>query len=365
MGAGLLARTLSNLRGLDVGFSADHILLFGIDPVSLHYDDARIRKLYRDLRERLASLPGVRAVSFSSIALLSGSWSGSDFKIEGRPELDEVQVGLLEIGPEFLNTMEIPMRAGRTFTPADFGSKHPVAVVNEAFVRKYLAGRNALGVHFAADWGKPPQYEIIGVAGDAKYSQLRAAVEPMAYFPFDAGAAHFEVKSVADSPALIASVRKAAHDLDASLPLFDVVAQREAIDGTLVVERLMAGLAAVFGGLALTLAAVGLYGLLAYEVNRKRREIGIRMAVGAAPQRIRRAVMAETLGITAIGLVLGSVAALFVSKVLTAMLYGVKANDARNMGGVILGLLLVAAVAGYVPARRASRVDPTVALRQD
>jgi predicted permease len=365
LGAGLLTRTLFNLRSVNTGFNASNILLFGLDPVSVHYKEPQIRSLYRTLRDRLASLPGVTRVTYSSSALLSDSLSSSDYQIEGRPDRKTAQINVLDIGPDFFQTMGIPLLTGRTFTPADFGATRPVAVVNRAFVEQYLAGRNPLGLHFGEHSPKAAKKEIIGVVGDAKYNSLREEIKPTAYMPLLGGGAHFELRTAGNPSTLIPAVRKIMRDIDPNLPLFDVKTQTEQIDELLVIERLVARLSAGFGLLALTLACVGLYGLLSYEVTLRTREIGIRMAIGAQPRTVQGAILRETLGIVLIGLGIGIPAALVSTRALSAMLYGVRANDPATLLVTGSMLMIVAGIAGYLPARRASLVDPTVALRYE
>jgi ABC-type antimicrobial peptide transport system permease subunit len=307
----------------------------------------------------MAALPGVIAVTYSSDALLSSSSSSSDYQLEGGPH---IHVNLLDTGPDFFETMDIAMLAGRGFTPAEFATKRPVAIVNKTFARKY--GRNPLGLHFSES-AKSPRYEIVGVVSDAKYSSPRAGIEPTAYFPFEAGAVHFEIRSERNASAIAPDVSKILHDLAPDVPVASMLTQTEQIDETLVIERLLARLSAAFGLLALTLACIGLYGLLSYDVTRRTREIGIRMAVGAAPHRLKWGVLAETFGIVLMGLAVGIPAAEFSTRALAAVLYGIGTNDAATFSGIAVVLLIFSGIAGYLPARRAALVDPMVALRSE
>jgi len=360
-GSGLLVRTLINLKNVSLGFNAQNLLLFGIDPASQHYQEAQIRTLYRNLRQRMAALPGVTAVTYSSDALLSSSSSSSGYQLEGGPH---IHVNLLDVGPNFFETMDIPMLSGRGFTPAEFAAKRPVALVNKTFARKYGSGRNPLGLHFSES-AKSPRYEIVGVVSDAKYSSVRAEIEPTAYFPFQAGAAHFEIRSERNASAIAPEVSKILHDLAPDVPVMNMLTQTEQIDDTLVIERLLARISAAFGVLALTLACIGLYGLLSYDVTRRTREIGIRMAVGAMPYRLKLGVLGETFVIVILGLAFGIPAATFSTRALAAMLYGIGTNDAATFSGIAVVLLIVSGIAGYLPARRAALVDPMVALRSE
>ena len=365
VGAGLFLRTLHNLTSIDPGFNPRNLLLFAIDPVTLHYREPQVQSLYRNLRERLAGLPGVTGVTYSRNVLLSGSLSSSGFKIEGSGNQDERDVYRMEVGPDFFETIGIPVVAGRAFSPEESAQARKVAVVNNAFVRQYLHGRNPIGLHFGEGTPADGMYQIIGVSGDAKYDSLRTDVHPTAYMPLGNDATHFEVRTAGDPLALIPEVRRILSDADPNLPLSDLKTQSEQIDDLLVIERLIARLTGVFGLLALSLACVGIYGLLSYEVARRTREIGIRMAVGAAPGRVQAGVLRETLGIVVLGLVIGIPVALLAARAVAAMLYGIRADDPVTLAGMTLVLLTVSGVAGYIPARRASLVDPMAALRSE
>ncbi len=365
VGAGLLTRTLINLRNIDTGFDAHNLLLFALDPVSSRYTDAEIRSLYSGLRGRLSALPGVRSVSYSSDALLSsGLWS-QECRIEGHFDRKTVRVNMLRVGPDFFRTMGIPIQSGRDFAESEFANIRPVAVVNREFIRKYLNGRDPLGIHFGATGPKDVQQEIIGVVGDAKYDNLRDPVKPTAYIPLREGGTHFEIRTANNPSALIPTVRSIVRKLDSNLPLYDVKTQTEQIDELLTIERLVTRLAVAFGLLALILTCVGLYGLLSYEVTRRTREIGIRIAIGAEPATVQRGVLRETVTLVLLGLAAGIPVALVVSRTLGSLLYGVKPTDAFTLAGVVCVLLALAALAGYLPARRASRIDPMVALRYE
>ena len=365
LGAGLLMRTLVNLQNTNTGFDSRNLLLFGLDPVSSRYKEPEIRNLYRNLYDHLRSLPGVTNVSYSSDVLLAnGLWS-EDCKIEGRTDKSAVRVDMLGVGPDFFQTMKIPVLAGRVFTATEFASSRRVAVVNRAFATRYLHSRNPLGLHFGGDGPKDVQQEIVGVVGNAKYDNLRTEIQPTAYIPLTNGGAHFELRTAIDSTALIPAVRKIVGELDANLPLFDVKTQTEQIDQLLFTERLVTRLSVAFGLLALVLTCVGLYGLLSYEVTRRTREIGIRIAIGAEPRKVRGAILWATVRLVGIGLVLGLPLALLITRALSTMLYGVRSNDPATLAIAMSVLFSTAALAGYLPARRASRVDPIIALRYE
>ena len=411
IGAGLLVRTLQNLRDINPGFDTRNILLFGIDPTLAKYEDSHIQSLYRGLQERLAALPGVISVGYSSDALLSGGLWTEDVHVEGQPEKATVEVDMLATGPDFFQTMRIPLIGGRTFTAEDFNQadeaaaarklaeeatanapKTPVnaakaappppgpsipIVVNQAFVRKYFPSQNPLGKRLSegdssgssgdafTGGAKVKTYEIAGVVGDTKYNTLRREIHPMAYVPATGGGAYFELRTAPDPSSLIPAVREVVKRADSNLPLFEVHTQRESIEGLLTQERVVARLSSFFGLLALLLACVGLYGLLAYEVARRTREVGIRMALGAEWRDVARLIVAGGMKLAVAGVVVGVAGGLALTRVLSSLLYGLTPTDLPTYLTVALLLSAVALLACYIPARRATKVDPMVALRYE
>ncbi|MGC1416114.1 MAG: ABC transporter permease [Candidatus Acidiferrum sp.] len=365
-GAGLVVRSLAKLKAIDPGFDTHNVLQFGVNPtLTGYYKSEQVEPLYRELQSRLAGLPGVLSVSYSSDTLLDGGLWTEDVKVEGRTDKSTVETQMLAVGPEFFSTMKIPVMTGRTLTRQDLESKRDLAVVNRAFVKNFLGGREALGLHFGGTDPGNAQYEIVGVVGDTKYAGLRDEIAPTAYIPLKDGDAHFALRTALNPEALLPGVRKVVSDMDNNLPLFDVKTQTERIERLLFNERLLARLASLFGLLALVLACLGLYGLLAYEVARRTREIGIRAALGAQSRDVLRLVGGQGLVLIALGFILGVVAAVGVTSSVSSLLYGVKPTDPATFLAVGALLLLVGLTACYIPARRATQVDPMVALRYE
>lgn len=381
VGAGLLVRTLANLRNIDVGFDSHNILIFGIDPTLVGYKGAQVDSFYRDLQGRLAETPGVKSASYSMMPLLSNGLMVTSFHWPGTPQDQESQADMLSVGPNFFETLHIPFLAGRGFNASDFkvsasntgatptSAPNP-AVVNQAFVEKYLGKEAPLGKRFGESPGDAngpasPGYEIVGVVRDAKYNSLRRDIHPMIYSPQSNGGAAFELRTAADPRAILPAIREVVAQVNTSLPLYDVKTESEQIDRLLFQERLIARLSSFFGLLALVLACVGLYGLLSYEVSRRTREIGVRMALGAQPGSVLKLVLRQGIVLAIVGAALGIAVALGITRYLASMLFNVHASDPLTIASVAILLTLVALAACYIPARRATRVDPMFALRHE
>jgi predicted permease len=359
-------RTLINLKNIDPGFDTRQVLLFNVNPELAGYTAPQIRSLYQDLQNRLAALPGVSSVGYSFDALVNGGlWTG-DLHIEGQGGKPNVDTELFAAGPGFFETMRIPLLTGRTFIQSDVDSTKPVAIINQAFATKFLAGRNPMGLHLGRMSGnKDVEHEIVGVVADTKYDQLRKAAEPTAYLLPDRGGAYFEVRAKPNPIALIPAVRQIVSSLDNSLPLVNVRTQSETVDRLLFNERLVARLSSLFAALALILVCIGLYGLLSYEVSRRTREIGIRSALGAHQRDLLRMVAGQGVALVLVGITIGIAAALGATRYLQSMLYGVRPNDPVTFISTALILIIVGVAACYIPARRAASVDPMVALRYE
>jgi predicted permease len=381
VGAGLLVRTLQNLRSMDVGFDSHNILVFGIDPTLIGYKGAQVDAFYRDLQGRLAEMPGVKSASYSILPLLSNRLGITGFHWPGTPQDQVSMADGLAVGPSFFATMQIPFLSGRDFNATDFkvsaansgltpSSARTPVIVNQAFVQKYLGKENPLGKRFgeadaAEEHPALPGYEIIGVVHDAKYNSLRRDIQAMMYTPQSAGGASFELRTAADPQAILPAIREVVAQVNTNLPLYDVKTESEQIDRLLFQERLVARLSGFFGLLVLVLACVGLYGLLSYEVSRRTREIGIRMALGAHRGTVLKLVLRQGIVLAIVGAGVGIGVAMGVMRYLASMLYDVHANDPVTIIAVAILLTIVALAACYIPARRAMRVDPIVALRYE
>ncbi|MGB9465371.1 MAG: ABC transporter permease, partial [Candidatus Acidiferrum sp.] len=365
IGAGLLLRTLEKLRNINPGFDTRNVLLFSVDPTLAGYKKENIQNVYDELERRLVALPGVISASYSSDALLDGGLWTSGVHVEGQSAKSTVETQMLAAGPDFFETMRIPLVKGRTFRVADMRSKQEVAVVNEAFVHKFLESRDAIGMHFGGTDKDDPQREIVGVVADTKYDDMRKADEPTAYIPLKNGELTFALRSAAAPSALIPAVRRIVNDVDENLPVFGLRTQTQTIDRLLFGQRLVARLSSLFGLLGLLLACIGLYGLLSYEVARRTREIGIRAALGAQRWDVLRMVIKQGLVLVAFGAATGIIASFAVTRFLQSLLFGVHATDPWTFAAVCLLLVFVGVLACYIPARRATRVDPMVALRYE
>jgi len=374
--AGLLIRTLRNLQHVDTGFNANNLLLFNVDPSMSGYKDNRLTKLYEQMFARLEAVPGAQSVTFSRMALLSFGARSSSVYIagvlgpDGKPAESEAKVH--EVRENFLHTMEIPLLLGRDLTAQDDARAPEVAVVNQAFVKAHFPNENPIGKRFSFDSDKPDEIEIVGVARDAKYTSQRDPIEPTVYQPWKQSgpltSATVEVRTAGDPAAYVADVREAMREVDSNLPLSNIRTQIEQANQTLAMERMFARLLTLFGVIAQTLAAVGLYGVIAFTVAQRTQEIGIRMALGANRANVLSMIMRQGMALTLIGIAVGLGAAFALTKYLeslTNLLFGVEARDPWTFVAISALLAVVALVACLVPARRATRVDPLIALRYE
>ena len=364
-GAGLLLRTLDNLHSIDPGFDTRNLLLFSIEPELAGYKGLRTTELYANLQRRLTELPGVVDVSYSSDALLDdGLWT-QGMHVEGRAEKKSVGTQMLSVGPDFFATMKIPLTAGRMIRPQDMSGKPLVAIVNQAFVKKYIQGSYPIGLHIGGGDATDPQWEIVGVVRDSKYADLRSPEAPTTYLPLMKGGATFVLRTVAEPAAFMPAVRQIVNQVDNNLPVIRMRTQTETVDRTLFNERLVARLFGLFGALGLALACIGVYGLLSYEVARRTREIGIRSALGAQRIDLLLLVVRQGLLLLLCGVAVGIGAAMGVTRLLASLLYDVRPTDAVTFSAVAGILIFVGLIACFIPARRAASIDPMVALRAE
>ncbi|WP_321474178.1 ABC transporter permease [uncultured Paludibaculum sp.] len=374
VGAGLFLRTLGNLEGQDLGFRTENVLVFSLNPPASAYDESRKLELYHRALEVIQPLPGVRSATSSGLALLSGWVNQSNVSTDGtaKPGEEEKSAHWNTIGPSFFETMQMRLIQGRGPDWADIRLRRRVAVVNTSFARRFFPGQNPVGHHFqmSAKYDPSEALEIIGVAGDAKYSTPQSETVLTAYIAYPAmpvvlGRMYFEVRTEGDPAAVLPAIRQALRGIDATLPLVEPITQKALLREQLSSERLFAVLCSVFGGVALVLVAVGLYGTLAYAVTRRTNEIGIRMALGAPRGHVLWMVLRESLVLIGVGAVLGLPAALAASGLIKSQIYGVKPADPLTLAATVGTLLFVGALASFVPARRAALIDPQVALRNE
>jgi predicted permease len=384
VGAGLFVRTLLNLQRVDPGFDTRNLLLFEVEPGLIGYKNEKLRELYQQISEHLEAVPGVQAVTFSRLPLLSQSSSSSSvFLREALSAPPDAEGRIAPSGEgyrhtvreNFLETMGVPLLYGRTFGPHDNTTSPRVVVVNQTFANQYFPNQNPIGKRFTFDTSKPDEIEIIGVCKDAKYTSQRDEVPPTVYSSFrqerPMSSAVFEVRAATDPASITGSVRSVVREIDANLPVMNIKTQVEQADETLSMERLFAKLLTLFGILAQQLAAIGLFGVLAYMVSQRTREIGIRMALGADRASVLRMIVRQGMTLAVLGVVLGLAGAYVLTKYLESwiglskMLFGVKVSDPLTYGVIAVLLTVVAAIACYIPARRATKVDPLIALRYE
>jgi predicted permease len=377
IGAGLLIRTLRNLQHVDMGFNANNLLLFRVEPSLLGYENEKLADLYQRSFSRLEAVPGVQSVTFSRSPLLAqSSWTSSvylpgEMGPNGQPRDNETKMH--SVRENFFNAMEIPLLMGRGLTEQDDARAPRVAVVNQAFVKAHFGDENPIGKRFGVDQAKPNDIEIVGVARDAKYTSQRAAIQPTVYQSWRQVLrrmtfATFEVRTAGDPAASIAGIREAMREVDSNLPLSEIRTQVQQADETLAMERMFAKLLTLFGLIAQQLAAIGLYGVMAYVVSQRTHEIGIRMALGANRRNVLLMVVRQGMVLTVAGIAIGLAAAYVLTKYLeslTSMLFGVEPRDPWTFVVISVGLGLVALIACLVPARRATKVDPLKALRYE
>lgn len=369
--AGLFLRTLTGLDSQDVGFNTDHLILFEITPPAGRYSAGKNVALHEELERRLAGLPGIQHASPATNAYLADSISNSDFLPEGeKAEKGNRQAeDFNEVGNDFFATMGIKIVAGRGFTSQDTATSPKVAVINEALAKKRFPNMNPIGRMFRADRDKPDLTRIVGICANTYYQTLREGPPPQFFLPYvqqaDFRGMTYQLRTSLSAAALAPMLRSTVQSIDRDLPVTDLRTQREQIDATLQTERALAALTSGFGVLALALACVGIYGIMAYSVAQRTSEIGIRLALGAQPGRVRSMILRESARLGIAGIVAGVGGALALTRLVKSMLYGIQPYDPLTIAAGAALLLVVTLTASWIPARRAAGVQPIKALRHE
>jgi predicted permease len=368
--AGLFIRSLMNVSRVDLGIDVDNVVTFGVSPHLNGYDLPRAHAFFERLEDEMAAVPGVTGVAVSMVPLLSGSNWGSSVQVQGfasGPDTDTHSF-FNNIGPGFFRTLGIPLMAGREFTRADATGAPKVAIVNEAFATKFNLGRDAVGKRMSTG-GSNLDIEIVGIVQNAKYSQVRQELPPIFFVPYrqseSRGTMYFYARTSLEPERLIGTTPSVLSRLDANLPVEDLKTMPQQVRENVFMDRMISTLSAAFASLATLLAAVGLYGVLAYTVGQRTREIGLRMALGADASRMRAMILKQVGWMTLVGGAIGVVGAYYLGKGAESLLFEIKGFDPMVVSIAVVVLAVVSFGAGYIPAYRASRVHPMQALRYE
>jgi predicted permease len=374
VGAGLFLQTLRNLKNVDAGFRRDNVMTMRVFPPGVIYKGERLSNLWKEILARVERLPGLRSTSLSTLSPLDGADRGVRVNVAGFTPSSEsdTDIRLNQVSPDFFETFGIGLLQGRTFAESDTDRAPRVALLNETAARFYFGDRNPIGAQLSFDRGPnaPALYQVVGVVKDSRYLSLREPDTRFAYLPMlqaldRVGRLTLAVQGDGRPADLINAVRGELREAGSDILITNVASMNEQVDQSLLQERLVATLSLFFGLLALSLACIGLYGVMSYNVARRTHEIGIRMALGASARRIVGLVVRETTSVVLIGAALGLGASLLASRLVATLLYGLAPNDPLTIAISAALLLAVATIAGWLPARRASRVDPMVALRRE
>jgi predicted permease len=369
--SGFFVKSLLNVSRVDLGVRTDNVISFGLSPSLSGYKLPQTRVLFKRLEEELRATPAVTGVTSTLVPLLAGSNWGNDVAVQGfqgGPDINS-NSRYNAVGPGYFSTMGVPLMSGREFTEADGPDAPKVAIVNEEFVKKFNLGRDAVGKLMGSGSGSSSKLDttIVGVAQNAKYSEVKGNVPPLFFRPLrqeeNLGFGYFYVRTAADPAQAAPGITAVVKRLDPNLPLEDLKTLTQQVRDNTFLDRMMTTLSSLFAGLATLLAAVGLYGVLAYTVSQRTREIGLRMALGAAPGRVRRMVLRQVAWMTAIGGAVGLAGAIALGKQAGSLLYEMDGTDPAVLAFSALALSTVAIAAGLIPAHRASQVDPMHALR--
>jgi predicted permease len=366
VGAGLFLRTLRNLNSIDLGFERENVLLVALDPSHSGYAPEQTRRSFLGLLEGLQAIPGVRSASLSWNPPVAGGGSSRTVSVEGRapgPEADH-EIYMNWVAPRYFETLGVPLIAGRDFGSHDTPEAPRVVILNQTMARVFFGDANPIGHRIRV--GDNDVREVIGVVADFHYLEVRENIAPTLYlntFQSPAPGSEFAIRTAVDPNAVAAAVRREIERQVKGMAIVNVRTLASQVDSWIAQERLVAMLSSCFGGLALLIAAVGLYGVLSYSVTRRTQEIGIRMALGARPRVVVAMILKEIICLVCLGLALGIPLALILGRFVTDLLYGLTSTDPLTIVTGTMVMLLVALLAGYAPARRASRVDPMVSLR--
>ena len=366
--AGLFIRSLANISRIDLGIDTESVLTFSISPELNGYTPEHSKALFERLEDELAAVPGVASVSAAMVPLLSGSNWGTSVSIEGykAPPDEGASTRFNEVGPAYFRTTGTPLLAGREFTRGDAAATAKVAVVNEEFARRFGLGRQAVGKRIGMS-GNELDIQVVGLARNAKYSEVKDAVPPLVFIPYrqdpEVGELTFYVRSAGEPTRVLAAIPKVVGRLDPNLPVEELKTLTAHARENVFMDRFIGVLSSAFAVLATLLAAVGLYGVVAYSVAQRTREIGLRMALGAGPAAVRGMVVRQVAWMTAVGGAIGLAAGIYLGRAARSLLYELQGYDPVVLAASLVGLAIVAVAAGYVPARRAAAIDPLRALR--
>jgi predicted permease len=362
IGAGLLTRTVVNLNAVDPGFDTENLLVFQLNPLESLHKRSDLAHFFDNVRETIAGIPGVRSVALSQASLIGASWY-QELSIPSRPN-EEFTVPLYHISDGWFDTMGVRLLSGRDFRPTDTLSSQPVAIINEAFARKFFPDENPLGLSLIEDDEK--EYLIVGLCSNHK-SHLRHEPVPILYCPNHRFGRRmsFAVQSRLPPMSLVPAVRRAVAEIDRNLPLEGITTQVRMLEESVGLEQLLAMLCGGLALLALSLSCIGLWGLMGYNVTRRTNEIGIRIAIGARPIDVAWSVLREAIVLAGVGIAMGILMALAMARILDSIVFGIAPYDPATMLASALALVTVAVAAAWVPARRAARIDPMEALRYE
>jgi predicted permease len=369
--AALFARSLHNLKNVDLGFRRERLLSFNVEPSLAGYNAERIRRFAEEVQARVAATPRVQSAAVGDISVIAGDQNVSTIFIDGyQPKDDENMNPWFDIvSPGYFSTLGIPLLAGRDFGPRDRIGAQRVAIVNDIFANAWFKNQNPIGRRFGIGRGGKADIEIIGVVRGSKYSKVDEEVHRVVYLAFAQDPNPMSVvvyaRTAAVPKTVFAAIRREVNGLDPALPITGLRSMEDQLDESLSAQRAMAGLSVFFGILATLLAAIGLYGVMAYTVTRRTREIGIRLALGAGRASLLQLVLREVALLTAAGVIIAIPVALALTRLVRSELYGIVPNDPLSIVAAAIVLASVALLAGYIPAERATRIDPLTALRYE